>query len=356
MTKKEEMVSTGEKQSPDCARTSSATAISLDLSKGRFYRGAKNRCANLLVNYREGCAGNCAYCGLAKTRTGSYNQKTFIMVQWPLFSMDAIIEAINNGPQYVRRTCISMISNGRCARDTIAMTERLKKETKVPISILISPTILKVDDLKAMRESGADKIGVAIDLATPELFDLYRGKGVSGPHNWEKYWQTVSDGLEIFGERNVGIHLMVGMGETEQEMVSTMERAWNLGAVNHLFSFFAEPGSKLENRKQPPWPTYLRVKLARYLLEEKAILSSDMAFDKDGHIIDFGLPEDDIMEIINLGIPFMTGGCLDNDGEVACNRPFGNCLPGEEQWNYPYPPNEEELDLIQSHIFTIGPN
>jgi len=288
------MANKEEKQSPEYARISSATAISLGLSKGRLYRGAKNRCANLLVHYKEGCAANCAYCGLAKTRTGSYGQKTFIMVQWPLFSMDALIEAINNGPPYVRRTCISMITNGRCRRDTIAMTERLKKETNIPISILISPTVLKVDDLKAMRESGADKIGIAIDLATPELFDLYRGKGVSGPHRWERYWQTVSDGLEIFGERNVGIHLMVGMGETEQEMVSIMERAWNLGALNHLFSFFAEPGSKLEYKKQPPWPTYLRVQLARYLIEERAFSASTMVSDKDGHIIDFGLPEDDI--------------------------------------------------------------
>jgi biotin synthase-related radical SAM superfamily protein len=350
------MVNREEKQSPDYARISSATAMSLGLSKGRFYRGAKNRCANLLVHYPEGCAANCAYCGLAKKRTGSYGQKTFIMVQWPLFSMDAIIDAINDGPNYARRTCISMITNGRCRRDTIAMTERLKKETKIPISILISPTVLRVDDLKAMKESGADMIGIAIDLATPELFDLYRGKGVSGPHTWKRYWQTVADGIEIFGERNVGIHLMVGMGETEEEMVSIMERAWNRGAVNHLFSFFAEPGSKLEKNKQPPWPSYLRVQLARYLLEERAISASNMVFDKDGHIIDFGLPKDNVNEIINLGIPFMTGGCLDEAGEVACNRPFGNCLPGEKQWNYPYLPNEEELKLIENHIFKLSSN
>jgi len=350
------MVNREEKQSPDYARISSATAMSLSLSKGRFYRGAKNRCANLLVHYPEGCGANCAYCGLAKRRTGSYGQKTFIMVQWPIFPMDAIIEAINDGPKYIRRTCISMITNGRCRRDTIAMTERLKKETKIPISILISPTVLKVDDLKAMKESGADMIGIAIDLATPELFDRYRGKGVSGPHTWERYWQTVADGLEIFGERNVGIHLMAGMGETEEEMVSIMERAWNSGAANHLFSFFAEPGSKLENRKQPPWPSYLRVQLARYLLEEKSISSSNMAFDEDGHIVDFGLPKGDVIEVINSGIPFMTRGCLDEDGEVACNRPFGNCLPGEKQWNYPYTPNEEELHLIQNHIFDISPD
>ena len=350
------MVAKRPKQSPDYARISSATAISLGLSNGRFYRGAKNRCANLLVHYNEGCAANCAYCGLAKKRTGSYGEKSFIMVQWPLFSMDATIEAINGGPEYVKRTCISMITNGRCRRDTITMTERLKKETIIPISILISPTVLKIDDLKAMKESGADKIGVALDLATPELFDLYRGKGVSGPHKWEKYWQTVADGLEIFGERNVGSHLMVGMGESEEEMVSVMERLWNMGVVNHLFSFFAEPDTKLEHKKQPPWPTYMRIQLARYLLEERSISTSDMDFDKYGHITDFGLPKDDLIQIINLGTPFMTGGCLDEDGEVACNRPFGNCLPGEKQWNYPYPPNEEELNLIQSHIFTMNPN
>ncbi|MBW1690615.1 MAG: radical SAM protein [Deltaproteobacteria bacterium] len=320
-------------QSPDYARISTATAMSLGLIPGRFYRGAKNRCANLLIHHHEGCAANCAYCGLNKRRSGAYDEKTFIMVQWPLFSMDAIIEAI-----------------------TITMTKRLKEETAIPISLLISPTVLKRDDLKAMREAGADKIGVAIDLATPELFDLYRGTGVSGPHTWENYWQTVQDGLEIFGERNVGIHLMVGMGETEEHMVSTMERAWNLGAVNHLFSFYAEPGSTLENRPQPPWPVYLRVQLARFLLEERAVPASSMSFDNEGHIIDFGLRHEEIMEAINLGTPFMTGGCLDEDGEVACNRPFGNCLPGEKQWNYPYPPNEEELTLIRDHIFDISPD
>ena len=350
------MVNKEKKRSPDYARISSATAMSLGLSKGRFYRGAKNRCANLLVHYPEGCAANCAYCGLAKRRTGAYDQKTFIMVQWPLFSMDTIVEAITHSPEYVKRSCISMITNGRCRRDTIAMTQRLKNETAIPISILTSPTILKADDLRAMKESGADMIGIAVDLATPELFDLYRGKRVSGPHTWERYWQTVVDGIEIFGRRNIGIHLMVGMDETEKEMVSVMEKAWNLGAVNHLFSFFAEPGSTLEKRKQPPWSSYLRIQLARYLLEEKSIKESDMTFDINGHIIDFGLPKNDIKKIIHLGTPFMTGGCRDENGEVACNRPFGNCLPGEKQWNYPYLPNEEEIDLIQKHIFDLNPD
>jgi len=135
-----------------------------------------------------------------------------------------------------------------------------------------------------------------------------------------------------------------------------MEKAWNMGAVNHLFSFFAEPGSTLQDRLQPPWLVYLRVQLARFLLEERSVPASAISLDNGGHIIEFGLPHNEIMEAINLGTPFMTAGCLDQDGEVACNRPFGNCLPGEKQWNYPYPPNEEELCLIKQHIFALSPD
>ena len=56
-------------------------------------------------------------------------------------------------------------------------------------------------------------------------------------------------------------------------------------------------------------------------------------------------------EIIGRGTPFMTTGCLGPDGQVACNRPFGNCLPDDRQWNYPYLPNDLEIALIRESLF-----
>jgi len=205
----------------------------------------------------------------------------------------------------------------------------------------------------AMKDAGVEKIGVAIDLATPELFDKYRGAGVSGPHKWERYWEVMRAGLDVFGQPHVGVHLMVGMGETEREMVSLMERLWRMGVFNHLFSFFAEEGSHLTHRPQPPWSTYLRIQLARYLIEEELSCYDDMVFDNQGHLIDFGLDPHRLTEIIKTGSPFMTTGCLGPDGQVACNRPFGNCLPDVKQWNYPYPPNDEEIHLIHQNISKI---
>jgi biotin synthase len=268
--------------------------------------------------------------------------------------MDEVIDVINEAPAYVKRTCISMITNGKCRQDTLVLAHRLKKETAIPISVLISPTILKREDLVAMKDAGVDKVGVAIDLSTPELFDRYRGGGVSGPHKWEKYWEILKTGLDVFGKFHVGAHLMVGMGETEKDMVSVMDGVWQMGGVNHLFSFFAEQGSSLAARPQPPWPTYLRVQLARYLIEHELSCFDDMDFDGLGRVIDFGLDKDRLTEIINLGTSFMTTGCLGPGGQVACNRPFGNCLPDVKQWNYPYPPNDEELILIRENIFETG--
>jgi biotin synthase-related radical SAM superfamily protein len=325
--------------------------MSLGLMGGRMYRGAVNRCVNLLIHYPEGCSANCSYCGLAKKRPGSYEDKSFIHVTWPVYPLNEIVDAIRQAPSYVKRICISMITNGKCTKDTLEIARRLNHDTSIPLSVLISPTILSPEDLIALKETGVDKIGIALDLATPDLFDKYRGKGVSGPHRWDKYWEIMTEGLEVFGHSQVGAHLMVGMGETEQEMVSLMGRLWEMGVVNHLFSFFAEKGSTLADRQQPPWSAYLRIQLARFLIEDGVAVPKDMTFDRQGRVLHFGFDEDQLNEMISLGRPFMTTGCSGSDGQVACNRPFGNCLPDVKQWNYPYLPNDEELDLICKNIF-----
>jgi biotin synthase len=341
------------KESPGYAKMSHATAISLGLMGGRMYRGAVNRCVNLLVHFAEGCSANCAYCGLAKKRPGTYKDKSFIHVAWPLFPMTHIIEAINHCPSYVQRTCISMITNGKSRNATLDMARTLIRDTPLPVSVLVAPTVLKQNDLRSLKDTGVDKIGIAVDLATLELFDQYRGVGVSGPHRWQRYWDTIDEGLNLFGPHNVGAHLMVGMGETEKDMVSIMDRLRKKGVANHLFAFFAEKGSTLQDRPQPSWSSYLRVQMARYLIEEGRGDTDTMQFDAHGRITDFGLDSDRFHDIINLGIPFMTTGCHGPDGRVACNRPFGNCLPDIRQWNYPYLPNQEELGLVRENIFNL---
>ncbi len=337
-------------ESPSHLKISTASAMALDLKQGRFYRGATNPCVNMLLTYDKGCYANCSYCGLASKRPGSYDKKSFIHVAWPTLALDTIIDRVNERPGRIKRVCLSMITNHRCVEDSLIVARAVTAGISQPLSILISPTIIKSDALRQYREAGVDMIGVAIDTATEELFNAHRGPGVGGPHKWDHYRRTLDDALAVFGADKVSVHLIVGLGETDRELVQAFQDVHDRGALIHLFSFFAEPDSVLQNRPQPPWERYLRLQLARYLIEENISRLENLGFDAAGAIIDWGLAGDRLREIVNGGRPFMTSGCPGRDGEVACNRPFGNCLPGPKQWNYPYPPNDEELALIRQGL------
>ncbi|MCJ7829782.1 MAG: radical SAM protein, partial [Desulfobacterales bacterium] len=256
-------------ESPQVLRMSLAAAMTLGFKQGLFYRKAKLYCINLLLTYKEGCAARCAYCGLSGQRPGAFDQKSFIRVTWPTCALDEIIDRIDKRQDKVKRVCISMITHRRAVGDTRDICARLRTRFDIPVSLLVAPTLLSPQDLQDFKAAGADRIGVAVDLATPELFDRYRGAGVGGPHRWEVYWRLLDTALDLFGEGNAGPHFMVGMGETEKDMCAAIQRSRDIGGRTHLFSFFPEASSGMGNHQPPPMDQYRRVQLARFLIDNR---------------------------------------------------------------------------------------
>ena len=337
-------------ESPGYMRMSLAAAMTLGFKRGLFYRNATLYCINLLLTYNEGCAARCAYCGLSKKRPGTYSGKSFIRVTWPTYSTQEIIDRISDRIEKVKRICISMVTNKRAIDDTKNICARLRSRFDIPVSLLISPTILTHDDLLDFKTAGADKIGVAVDLATPELFDKFRGIGVGGPHKWETYWDCLADSIRIFGRGNAGPHLMVGMGETEKEMCEVIQRAKDMGGNTHLFSFFPEENSTMGTHTPPPMDQYRRIQLAHYLIDNQIQRADRFNYHGLGQIHDHGLPFSEVDTIINSGEPFRTTGCSGTNGLVACNRPFGNSRPGPNIRNFPFPLNREDLNRVRKQM------
>jgi biotin synthase len=302
------------------------------------------------LTYASGCAARCAYCGLSNKRTGEYSQKSFIRVTWPTYALDEIITAIAGRLDRVKRICISQVTNSRSIADTKAICQRLRASFDVPVSLLISPTIVSRDDLVDFKAAGADKIGVAIDLATADLFDQYRGKGVGGPHRYDTYIKTLVQAIEIFGQRNAGSHFVTGMGETEAEMVAAIQKIQDLGGWTHLFSFFPEADSQLSDHPMPAMDHYRRIQVARYLIDEKLTRAERMRFNDAGQICAFGVDPDRLDAVIDSGEPFRTSGCAGYDGQVACNRPFANSRPGPDLRNYPFPPTPKDVIRIRRQM------
>ncbi len=336
-----------ERNSPKYVQTSLAASLTLGFQEGSFHRNAKLKGLNLLLHYEEGCLGRCQFCGLSKSRQGGPRGKTFIRVAWPLYPLEEIIERARNKDQ-IHRVCISMITHPKALEDTIHVIKKFKEETGLLISILISPTLIHDrEPLTAMKQAGADRVGIAIDAATPELFDRLRGRGVNGPHRWNHYWEVVRMSAEVFGKFFIGIHLIVGLGETEKEMVQAIHQGQVMGASTHLFSFFPEKGSPLEDHPPPPMDQYRRIQLARWIINEGLGSIDRMKFDDQEKLIDFGV---EIEPLINMGEPFMTSGCPGRDGKVACNRPYGNERPSGPIRNFPFLPEPEDIGEIKKQI------
>lgn len=342
-------------ESPRYLRVSLAAAMTLGFKPGIFYRDARLSCINLLLTYKGGCAARCAYCGLSHKRAGEFNEKSFIRVTWPSYRLDDIIDRIGSRMKRVKRICISQITNKRSIDDTGTICRRLRSSFDIPVSLLISPSIVSRQDLLDCKAAGADKIGIALDLATPELFDRYRGSGVGGPHVWDTYMSRLADAVDIFGSRNAGAHFVTGMGETEQEMADAIQKVQDMGGWTHLFSFFPEPNSQMSDHPVPSMDHYRRIQLARFLIDQRLVRAGDLRYDESLRIVSFGLSEDMVEAVIDSGEPFRTSGCPGYDGQVACNRPYANSRPGPDIRNFPFPPNSGDIRRIRRQMGRLGP-
>jgi lipoyl synthase len=340
--------------SPEYVQTSLAAALSLGLEKGRFKDRVKLTGLNLLLIYDKRCAGRCAYCGISGNRPGTSGKKTFIRVKWPVCRLDEIIDRTVSRPHHFQRICISMITHGHAVKDTIFITKRLKQKIDLPISLLISPTVINGKDVfHEFKKAGADMIGVALDAATAGLFEQYRGSGVKGPHKWEKYWQVLEWASSVYGHGKTGIHLISGLGETDRDMVDTIYRAQMLGARTHLFSFYPEAGSLLEDRDMPGLLAYRKIQIAAYLINQKLQAPDIISFDSSGTITGFDY---DLEEVVQEGFAFMTSGCPGTDDRyAACNRPLANERPSQAFRNYPFIPDEGDRHTIRQQIKSLLP-
>ncbi|MFQ5943397.1 MAG: radical SAM protein [Anaerolineales bacterium] len=338
--------------SPDYVRISMAAAIELGLKPGRIDRCNCN-CINLLLNYPEGCYANCIYCGLARERPGVPEENTFIRVAWPLYSTDLVAEQIGKVERErgVGRVCIAQVQDHRAYEDLVDMIGRVRQAAReVPISALVSATTLDEDRLHVIKEAGADIIGVGLDAAAEELFHDTRGRGARSPHDWEHHWRIIRAARRIYGPMKVNCHIIVGLGETDLELVDLFYQLRSEQIAGYLFSFNPEPGTEMQNVERAPTHRLRRIQLVKHLIEERDLPREVFTFDRSGSLVGLEAPKTTVEVTIDTGLPFMTDGCPDRVGELACNRPYGSYRPGEEYRDYPFRPNSRDLIQIRQEM------
>jgi len=325
---------------PEKIRVSVGSAIVLGLLKGKLDAPPTTI---YMLTYREGkCQANCGFCPQARRSISRADM--LARVTWPLFPTKQVIEKIAQYTEKgtVRRVCIQALNYPAVHKDLTSLTKLIHSTSNVPIS-LSSPPFTKAQ-FKELAEAGADRISIALDAATEQLFNKVKGAQTRSPYQWKQQHQALKEAVEVFGKNQVYTHLIVGLGETEKQIIETIQHCTDQGIIPSLFAFTPITGTTLQNTPQPSLETYRRIQLARHLIIHKKTRFENMKFDDKQHITDFGLPETMLHHIIQQGTPFCTSGCPE------CNRPYYNERPGGPIYNYPRHPSTDEINEITKQL------
>jgi biotin synthase-related radical SAM superfamily protein len=325
---------------PEHIRVSLGSAIVLKLLKGKL--DAMPTTAYLLTYRRGKCNANCGFCPQAR---GSHGRADMLSrVSWPVFPTRHVLDGIENAVEdgKIRRVCLQALNYPEVFADLLAFVKAICLRVNVPVSISCQP--LNNENMRRLAEAGAERIGIPLDAATEGLFDKVKGRLVGGPYVWREQIELLSEAVKIFGEDKVSTHLIVGLGETEKEMVETIQKGVDMGVRPALFAFTPISGTALENTSQPSVPAYRRIQLARHLIFHGIVRYEDVRFDGRGCISDFGVDQEVLMRMVQTGEPFLTSGCPN------CNRPYYNEKPSGPIYNYPRPLKKKETQQILQEL------
>lgn len=337
-------------ESPDWVRISYASALALRFRSGRFTRPFPFGGINLLLSYDDGCRSDCGYCGLARNRPGDYEEKSFIRVDWPLVETDELVARMARHEEKLTRLCISMVTHGSAYRDTLDITRRITSAVHTPLSLLVAPPTLNEERLRTLKEAGADMIGIGLDAVTEQLFRSIRTDVPKGGLRWEQYWGIVDHARAIYGPWKVNCHTLVGLGETDHDLMAIFERLLEREIFAYLFCFNPEPDSRMGDVPKTPVGRWRRIQLAKYLMEERGLDPDAFRYGDDGSLQRIHAPRELVERAVADGWAFMTNGCPSSGGEPGCTRPMGSWRPTESPRDFPWQPSPGDHADIREQL------
>ncbi len=263
----------------------------------------------------ERCWGTCKYCPLS--RTSKAPEGMLSRVFWPPKLTEEVLEALAKSP--VKRVCLQTVIKKGYFEEALALTEAFRGAGK-KVSISIMP--LQKRELMRLVDAGADYVGVGVDAASERV-----AREVGRPGPWVAYWAFISDIAEVLGEGRAIAHIIVGLGETFEELVAALLKVRELGGRTSLFAYTPVRGTPLARVRGPPPISYYRLaQVTAYLIEEGHHPSEFLFVDGRG----WGIKDEFATEEV-VAKAVLTRGC------PGCNRPYYNERPGREPFNFPSP-------------------
>ena len=325
----------------DKIRVSIGSASVLGLYNSTRFKVPPTTCYIMTFNSNQ-CFANCGFCPQGRESKGS--DELLSRVNWPVFQFKDFITKLSylTPSKRFKRLCLQTLNYPNNVQDVNEIISKIREKSDIPVSIAIPPIPKK--HLQEIKDRGVERIGIALDASTPEIFDNIKGKGVNGPYTWDSHFKALEEALDIFSEGFVTTHLIVGLGESSKDLLSLIYKLKNLRIKVSLFAFTPIKGTKLELLSPPELLYFRKIQLGRYLILEENKDLNDFIFNSKGEIVKFNINMRVLEKIINETNAFLTSGC------PGCNRPYYTSRPTGPIYNYPRKLNEKEKKEIYNSL------
>ncbi len=323
-------------------RVSVGTAALLNLLNCKI--DALPTTAYTMTHTKHRCSANCAFC--AQARQSSSEVTRLSRITWPTFSLSAVIRALSESVSRLefQRLCIQTICYPALFDDLKYLIESFRNQIPhIPLSLALPP--LRREQFQHFFDAGVDRVAIALDAVTPEIFACIKGRGVNGPFTWKTHHEALNTARSIFGKDRTTTHLIIGLGETEKQAINLIQNLTDRGITVGLFSFTPLAGTPLEHQDRPSIRQYRRIQLAHYLIRNQISRFEEMKFNSNqNQLIGYGTSTENLNEILMEGKAFQTAGC------PSCNRPFFTETPRGPLYNYPIKPTTTALKEIRNQL------
>ncbi|AAL80268.1 radical SAM protein [Pyrococcus furiosus DSM 3638] len=289
-------------------RVSYGTAIAMGLIKAKMLSSPTT--AYLMTYHNGRCLNDCKFCPQARSSKADIEKLS--RITWPVFELEDVIKNFHRGN--FSRICLQTVDYPELVEDVLKITEALSELGK-PISISITP--VSRGTLEELKSNGVDYIGIGLDAGSKEVYEKVK----ISRYSWDDMWKFLDETVRVFGKGRGVVHLIVGLGEKDIDLLRTIEEVYSRGGSVSLFAFTPIKGTALEKLSSPPIERYRKIQAAHYLIKAGRAKVEDFEFDDAGNLI--RIPHK---------VPytaFLTQGC------PFCNRPYYNERPGRELYNYP---------------------
>jgi biotin synthase len=298
-------------------RVSAGTACVLGLKKIR----ADVHPTTAYFMLGEKCLNNCAFC--SQGRGSKADEGLLSRVVWPKYAKGEVLESLCDAFELgsLKRACLQVVRGLESIEKTKAMIKEIRSKSDIPVCASVQ--VRTVEDVKELLEAGADRVTLSIDAATPELFKKIKGS------DFDSRLELLKD-CAILHPGKISTHLIVGLGESEEEMIKLISWLNEQNITVALFAFTPIKGTLMEKVPRPDIGQYRRIQAAHYLMANKRADLDKFVFEK-GKLISIEIKGKTWKEIVaaDKGRAFQTSGCPD------CNRPYYNESPRGVMYNYP---------------------